>query len=116
MSKEIDVRLVAAVAAGMQQHIGSANAITGPKIMAALRARGYKASGAQLREAVHHLRVKRRMFICADHRGYYLASTKEEKEQQIRSMKSRVREIQEVVNALNAALNETQQQQTLFNG
>ena len=50
-------------------------------------------------EQVHELRTKGN-WICADNNGYYLAANTEEKQRLIKSLKSRVKSINEVINKL----------------
>ena len=50
-------------------------------------------------EQVHELRTQGH-WICADNNGYYLAATTEEKQRLIKSLKSRVKSINEVINKL----------------
>ena len=50
-------------------------------------------------EQVHELRMQGN-WICADNNGYYLAANTEEKQRLIKSLKSRVKSINEVINKL----------------
>ena len=50
-------------------------------------------------EQVHELRTQGN-WICADNNGYYLAANTEEKQRLIKSLKSRVKSINEVINKL----------------
>lgn len=102
------------IAKGLSTKIGKANAITSRDIISAMRDRGYKITGAELREIIHELRVKRGMLICGDSSGYYMAKNEMESIQQIKSMKSRIKAIQEACNGLQKAHQETFKQAQFF--
>lgn len=111
----IDIRMVDRVQDGLSRRIGKSLAITGKRIKAILKAEGYKGvSDSKIREVIHYLRTERGLFICAEETGYYMANTQEEREHQIASLSSRIREIQEVKDALIRNLQKNTPQGQLF--
>ncbi len=70
----------------------------------------YGVGGATIRDAVHHLRTIDREPICSDSTGYYFPKNRMEAQHTIAQLRSRVKEINEVANAIeNYFRQETQQ-------
>lgn len=88
------------VLTGLKAHIGKANAITAGEIVSRLRAKGHEINTTKLWQIVRDLRTENKIFICADGNGYYLPANESEKDHQINSLRSRAREIQETLEAL----------------
>lgn len=96
-----DFNLINLIEQGLKMHVGKANAVTTKYIIDKMKARDYHLSPSKLREIVHYLRVKKGMLICGDSNGYYLAANLIEIEIQLKSLKSRRDEIQEVYSAMS---------------
>ncbi len=62
--------------------------------------RRYGVGGATIREAIHHLRVVDKEPICSDSSGYWFPKNKFELGHTIAQLRSRVKKINEVANAL----------------
>lgn len=95
-----EIEVINLIEKGIITHVGKGNAVTSKYIISKMKERGYKINGAVVRNAMHYLRTVRKHFICGDNLGYYIASNAEEKEHQIKSLSSRIREITEVRDAL----------------
>ncbi len=95
-----DMNLINLVEQGLKAHVGKPNAVTTKYIIDKMQARNYQISAPKLREIIHYLRVKRKLNICGDSSGYYIAANQRELEQQIKSLRSRRDEIQEVYLAM----------------
>lgn len=114
MNGELKPELARVIEAGLLNHVGKQNAIKSKAIIAALKSKGYDITGPQLREYVHHLRVDKGLFIAADTNGYYMASNEIERVNEIRSMKSRIKKMQKVVDRLTKEMSVSENQKTLF--
>ncbi len=97
---------------GLLNHVGRQNAITNNEIRAALRSKGVVLSQAEVRDIIHDLR-KRKLFIVGDNSGYYIASTSYEREQWLKTMSSRIREMQDVYRELLQVHSNKSQQITI---
>ena len=62
--------------------------------------RRYGVSGSTIREAIHSLRVTEKEPICSDAKGYFYPRDKMEINHTIAQLRSRVKEINEVANAI----------------
>lgn len=113
--EENDIKLANRIQDGMSRRIGKRWAITSKKMIEILKADGFtKVNDAKIREIMHYLRTERELFICADEKGYYTAQTAEERSHQIASLSSRIREIQEVKDALLRIMEKDTSQAQLF--
>lgn len=97
---------------GLLNHVGRKNAITNDKIRAALRSKGVVLSSAEVRDIIHDLR-ERGLFIVGDNQGYYMAQTTYEREQWLKTMASRIREMQDVYKKLLSVHSNKSQQTTI---
>jgi hypothetical protein len=109
-----DMNLINLVEQGLNAHVGKVNAVTTKYIIDKMKLRGYELSGPKIREIIHYLRVKKKMNICGDSSGYYIASSQKELEQQIKSLRLRRDEIQEVYVAMEGNYKASLKQQQLL--
>lgn len=111
----MDILIANRIQDGLTRRKGKRWAITSKKMVQVLKAEGFKGvTDVKIREIVHYLRTEREVFICADEKGYYMAETEEEKKHQITSMASRIREMQDVKDALVRIINKETEQSQLF--
>ena len=87
---------------GITRRIGRRNAITNKAIQAAMKERGYDLSFADVCDAIQELRLKRKLFICGDQSGYYMAETTYEREAWLKSLKARIDKQLLVFTTMNA--------------
>ncbi len=94
--------LVPVLCEGLKRRIGSKYAIRNREICAALARRGYeKVTEARVRKCINHIRVKGLVpHLGANSRGYYVATSVEEVEQYVQSLKER----EEAIGAVRRAL------------
>jgi hypothetical protein len=78
---------------------GRQNAQTASSLRRQLRKKGINISLADFMAKIHDLRLSG-VFICADDKGYYLASTEAEKSKQINSLNHRYKSIKKVADKL----------------
>ena len=110
----IDEQLLRIIKRGLSDKVGKSQAITSAKIVEALKSKGFTISGAILREHINHLRTIEGLFICGDNSGYYLAANEDEAVHQIKSLQSRVNEIQKVIESLKDSYKNKFSQYHLF--
>ena len=72
--------------------------------------RRYGVSGSTIRQAIHHLRVVDKEPICSDANGYFFPRDKFEISHTIAQLRSRVREINDVANSIEAYFSMESQQ------
>lgn len=72
--------------------------------------RRYGVGGATIREVVHYLRTVDREPICSDSTGYYFPKNRTEAQHTIAQLRSRVKEINEVANAIEGYFRQESQQ------
>jgi len=111
---EQELVMIDVVQKGLEQHVGKDNAVKTKYIVERMKFKGFPITPPKLREIIHYLRVHRRMFIVGDDAGYYVADNYDERVRQIASMKSRIKEMQEVYEALLINHNNKLNQQKLF--
>lgn len=109
-----ELQIVDLIEKGLKTHVGKENAVTGRVIVQKLKAKGFKLNGGTVRSAVHYLRTVRKMMIVGDSFGYYLAANDEEILHQIKSLKSRIREITEVLDAITKTRSQMVKQPEIF--
>lgn len=71
--------------------------------------RKYRISGVIIRQAVHYLRTVDKKPICSDTNGYFIARSRSEADHCIKSMRSRMREINKVAVALESIFDKEEQ-------
>ncbi|MCA9179778.1 MAG: hypothetical protein KDB14_35220 [Planctomycetales bacterium] len=106
-----DHRMAERIAAGLRRCIGVKKAIKCRQMVDKLKAEGFQnASDTKVRDIIRHLRRHQGMFICADTHGFYMAVTRDDRRHQINSMKSRIKEMNETLQAfLNIEENDRRQ-------
>lgn len=87
---------------GLKAHVGKQNAITASEIVRKMRAKGFEINQTKLWEIVRELRTERKIFVCSDVSGYYLPANEDEMNHLLNSLRSRRREIQETLEALES--------------
>lgn len=96
----LSIDLIRAIRAELLPRVGLKAAITARALTEKLEAQGFNISEPTVREVVHHLRTVEGIFICGGNRGYSIAGSAEERVVQIRSLTSRIAEMQQVLTAL----------------
>lgn len=82
--------LVPIVARGLQTKVGKANSITNKEICSALKEKGYKVDTPRLRKIINHIRVSGLVrCVVATSDGYYIATTRGEVEDYLKSLENR---------------------------
>jgi hypothetical protein len=109
-----EIQIMDRIQAGLERCVGKEKAANTRFIIDKLKAEGIEISGPKLREYIHHLRVYRKMFIVGDDAGYYVAEKYDERVRQLKSLKSRMDEIQEVYEALLSCHKSSNVQQQIF--
>lgn len=97
--------LLPVICSGLRNKIGEARAITNTAITKAMKGAGYILTEARLRKIINHIRVnglvKR---LIATSKGYYIATTRQEMEQYIESLKGREMAIRQVRESMERQL------------
>jgi len=84
-----------ALADYFKKAIGIDNAVTSKSITKLFFSAGTKLEGSMIRKMVQYIRVNNLCpNLCASQKGYYVAQTRQEKEQYIESMRERIRSMQ----------------------
>lgn len=110
-----EIELVNRIQAGLEKCIGKSKAATSRFMVQKMKQEGFKKiNDAKLRELIHYLRTERKVFICGDHRGFYVPRNDDEIQHQIKSLNSRIREITEVRDALVRINNNRFKQMEVF--
>lgn len=82
--------LLPMVVKGLQTKVGKSNIITNRQICSALRLNGYNVETARLRKIINHIRVTGLVkCVVATSDGYYIATSREEVEDYLKSLESR---------------------------
>tara|TARA_R110002153_G_scaffold167458_1_gene320151 strand:+ start:106 stop:474 length:369 start_codon:yes stop_codon:yes gene_type:complete len=80
---------------GLSTKIGKHNAITNKAICKAMDTIGHKLHDARLRKLIHHIRAHDLIVnLIATSKGYYIATTTQEVEDYIRSLRERINSIE----------------------
>lgn len=101
------------VIAGLRNHIGKTNAISGKEICKALnqKVNGPRLTGPRLRKIIQAIRITGDLpMICSTQKGYFVARTKKEIDECIQSLQQRVNQQQKIVDALTWQRKQQQQQ------
>lgn len=86
---------------GLSKRKGKDMAITGKQICDAMNKHGYRLSGARLRKIVNHIRVFGLINnLIATSDGYYIATSVEDVDKHIESLKGRIAAMQTVLFAM----------------
>ena len=106
-TKELDeyelTRLLPAIYSGMKTKIGKRNAITNQEAVKKMKAVGLKISEARFRKILHVIRVSGMIEgIVGTSKGYYVAQTREEWVNYLRSINERLTHIQSLRDALKS--------------
>lgn len=109
-----ELQIIDRIQVGLERCVGKEKAATTKFIIDKLKAEGFVITGPKLREYIHYLRIHRKMFIVGDDAGYYVADKYDERVRQLKSLKSRIEEIEEVYNALLSCHKTQLTQQNLF--
>lgn len=92
---EKDKEVAEALADYFKMAVGRDKAITSISITKLFSSAGTKLEGSMIRKMVQYIRVNNLCpNLCASQKGYYVAQTKQEKEQYIESMRERIRSMQ----------------------
>lgn len=108
---EYEIGLVDIIIHGLKKRT-VANPITGAKICATMRERGYKITEPRLRKIINHIRANAMLPVVASSHGYYTTNSRRVVQDQIDSMKSRQAGIQAAIEGMEKFLHG--QQQNLF--
>lgn len=82
--------LVPIVVRGLQTKVGKQNSITNKEICMALKERGYKVDTPRLRKIINHIRVTGLVkCVVATSDGYYIATSRNEVEDYLKSLENR---------------------------
>lgn len=93
--------LLPVIIRGLSNKIGKAKAITGKQICDAMNKYGYRLNGARLRKIVNHIRVCGLINnLIATSDGYYIATSVEDVDKHIESLKGRIAAMQTVLFAM----------------
>lgn len=85
------------IAAALNRRIGIGNAIKSGAICRAMTERGYKLDDIRLRKMINHIRTAGWCScLIASNKGYYIASSRDELEEYIASLKAREDAIKQV--------------------
>ena len=97
--------LLPVICTGLRTKVGEARAITNSAITKAMKGAGYILNEARVRKIINHIRVnglvKR---LIATSKGYYIATSRQEMEQYIDSLRGREQAIRAVRESMEAQL------------
>lgn len=97
--------LLPVICRGLINKVGEAKAITNAAIIRAMKGAGYQLNEARVRKIIHHIRttglIKR---LIATRKGYYIATSREEMEDYIGSLRGRELAIRAVRESMEAQL------------
>lgn len=83
-----------------------ANPVKEPEIVKAMRAAGYKLTGARLRKLCNYIRVTSQIPLIATSKGYYVSYLRKDIEDQVKSLKERANSILSSAKGLEQFLKE----------
>lgn len=82
--------LLPVICRGLSTKVGKAKAITNEKITEAMKDADYKINDVRLRKIINHIRTNGLVkWLVATNRGYYVATSRDDVEQYIESLKGR---------------------------
>jgi hypothetical protein len=98
--------LLPVICRGLANKIGEARAITNTAITRAMKGAGYQLTEARLRKIINHIRVNGMIrWLIATSKGYYIATSRQEMEDYIVSLRGREDAIRAVRESMEKQLN-----------
>lgn len=97
--------LLPVICCGLRNKVGEAKAITNTAITKAMRGAGYNLTEARLRKIINHIRTHGLVkWLIATSKGYYIATSRQEMEDYIGSLRGRELAIRAVRESMEAQL------------
>ena len=97
--------LLPVICRGLANKIGEAKAITNATITKAMRGAGYELNEARVRKIINHIRTTGMVrWLIATSKGYYIATTRQEIEDYIGSLRGREQAIRAVRESMERQL------------
>ena len=97
--------LLPVICRGLRNKIGEARAITNTAITKAMKGAGYQLTEARLRKIINHIRIHGLIkWLIATSKGYYIATSRQEMEDYIVSLRGREDAIRAVRESMEAQL------------
>lgn len=94
-------QLLPVVVKGLQTRVGKENAITNGEMCNILEDLGYRVSASRLRKIINHIRIFGLIYnLMATSNGYYIATSKDEVEEYVKSLEGR----ENAINAVRMSL------------
>lgn len=95
--------LLPAIIKGLESKVGKENAITNHRMLAGLRAHGYKSlSEVRVRKIINHIRVKGIIRnLIASNKGYWIENNIEERKRYITSVMQRAQAMMAILNSID---------------
>lgn len=98
--------LLPVICRGLKTKIGEARAITNTAITKAMKGAGYQLTEARLRKIINHIRINGMIrWLIATSKGYYIATSRQEMEDYIVSLRGREDAIRAVRESMEKQLN-----------
>lgn len=98
--------LLPVICSGLRNKIGEARAVTNATITRAMRGAGYQLNEARVRKIINHIRTRGLVkWLIATSKGYYIATSSQDVEQYIDSLRGREEAIRAVRQAMEQQLN-----------
>jgi hypothetical protein len=98
--------LLPVICRGLANKIGEAQAITNTAITKAMKGAGYQLTEARLRKIINHIRTTGMIrWLIATSKGYYIATSRQEMEDYIVSLRGREDAIRAVRESMEKQLN-----------
>ena len=98
--------LLPVICSGLRNKIGEARAVTNATITRAMRGAGYQLTEARLRKIINHIRTTGMVkWLIATSKGYYIATSRQEMEDYIISLRGREMAIRAVRESMEKQLN-----------
>lgn len=97
--------LLPVICRGLVTKVGEAHAITNTAITRAMKGAGYQLTEARLRKIINHIRVNGLLhWLIATSKGYYIATSRQEMEDYIDSLRGREQAIRAVRESMEKQL------------
>lgn len=97
--------LLPVICRGLANKVGEARAITNTAITRAMKGAGYQLTEARLRKIINHIRITGMIrWLIATSKGYYIATSRQEMEDYIGSLRGREMAIRAVRESMEAQL------------
>ena len=98
--------LLPVIASGLRNKVGEAKAITNSAITSAMKGAGYRLTEARVRKIINHIRTTGMVkWLIATSKGYYIATSRQEMEDYIDSLRGREAAIRAVRESMERQLN-----------